>query len=611
MGFEHILVERSGDFATITMNRPQRRNALSLDHMRELIRAFSEAGDSNALGIVLAGNGPVFCAGHDFADVAEADLSAVRALLVTCTELMTLMQQVPQPVVARVHSLATAAGCQLVASADLAVASEEAGFAAPGGKGGWFCHTPMVAIARNVGRKRAAELALSGDVIDAQTALDWGLVNKVVPAAQLDSAVQDMLERVTRGSAESKGIGKQALYAQIDLDQPKAYAYAIEVMAATSQLPDAREGMHAFLEKRKPQWRPSEPRRTMRALRPAARRVGHGACPDGRRRGPGPRERPGDERRHRRGADRPCRWPGRPLRRAAGRRPVQHRQDHRPAGRRARVPWPPVGGPVRPAAADSLGTDGVTLAVPEPARLPTTLALVDVDAAGLPRYRFYLDATSAPALDYPALARALPAGVTALHAGSLALAAEPIATSIDRLIAADLPPGTLLMIDPNCRPRRSPTGTAYLARLSRILRRADVVKVSVEDLDYLAPAPRPRTRPPRLLGQGPALVLLTDGPHPARAFLRGRGGQRRGAAGAGGGHRRRRDAFGGAFLAWWSASWADPVRPLRRPAPVRGALQAAAEVAALTCTRVGAEPPWLAEVRDRPGCDGPTVRRYP
>ena len=255
MEFEHILVERSGDFATVTMNRPRRRNALSQEHMRELIRAFSELGDSDALGIVLAGNGPVFSSGHDFADVVDADLSAVRALLVTCTELMTLIQQVPQPVVARVHGLATAAGCQLVASADLAMASEDAGFAAPGGKGGWFCHTPMVAIARNVGRKRAAELALSGDIVDAPTALDWGLVNQVVPAARLDSAVQDLLERVTRGSAESKGIGKQSLYAQIDLDQAKAYAYAVEVMAATSQLPDAREGMRAFLEKRKPQWR--------------------------------------------------------------------------------------------------------------------------------------------------------------------------------------------------------------------------------------------------------------------------------------------------------------------------------------------------------------------
>ncbi len=255
MGYEHVLVDRSGDFATITMNRPARRNALSAAHMRELIAAFTDVGGSDALGIVLAGNGPVFCAGHDFADVVDADLAAVRALLTTCTELMTLIQQVPQPVVARVHGLATAAGCQLVAAADLAVASADAGFAAPGGKGGWFCHTPMVAIARNVGRKRAAEMALSGDTIDARTALEWGLVNRVVPESQLDSATADLIERVTRGSAESKGIGKQALYAQIDLDQPKAYAYAVEVMAATSQLPDAREGMRAFLDKRKPSWR--------------------------------------------------------------------------------------------------------------------------------------------------------------------------------------------------------------------------------------------------------------------------------------------------------------------------------------------------------------------
>jgi enoyl-CoA hydratase/carnithine racemase len=259
MGFEHILVERSGDFATVTMNRPQRRNALSLAHMRELINAFGDLGGSDVLGIVLAGSGPVFSAGHDLSEVVAGDLPQLRSLLTTCTELMTLMQQVPQPVVARVHGLATAAGCQLVASADLAVASEDAGFAAPGGKGGWFCHTPMVAIARNVGRKRAAELAMSGDVIDARTALDWGLVNRVVPAAQLDSAVQDLLDRVTKGSAESKGIGKQALYAQIDLDQPKAYAYAIEVMAATSQLPEAQEWMRAFLEKRKPNWERGRP----------------------------------------------------------------------------------------------------------------------------------------------------------------------------------------------------------------------------------------------------------------------------------------------------------------------------------------------------------------
>jgi enoyl-CoA hydratase/carnithine racemase len=142
-----------------------------------------------------------------------------------------------------------------VASADLAVAAESAGFCLPGGKGGWFCHTPLVAVARTVGRKRAMEMALSGDVVDAATAADWGLVNRVVPDAQLDSAVQDLLERVTRGSAESKALGKRTFYEQVDLDQPKAYAHAVSVMASASQLPDAREGMRAFLDKRKPAWR--------------------------------------------------------------------------------------------------------------------------------------------------------------------------------------------------------------------------------------------------------------------------------------------------------------------------------------------------------------------
>ena len=252
MEFEHILVQRSGDFATVTMNRPQRRNALSLEHMRELIAAFRELDGSHALGIVLAGEGPVFCAGHDFADMVHADLPAMRELLGVCTELMTALQSIPQPVLARVHGLATAAGCQLVATADLAVASEEAGFAIPGGKGGWFCHTPLVAVARALPRKRALEMAFTGDVIDAHTAAAWGLVNAVVPAAELDAACLDLLRRATRGSRHAKGLGKQGFYAQVDLDQPKAYAYAIELMASSSQTPDAREGMAAFLEKRPP-----------------------------------------------------------------------------------------------------------------------------------------------------------------------------------------------------------------------------------------------------------------------------------------------------------------------------------------------------------------------
>jgi enoyl-CoA hydratase/carnithine racemase len=249
-----VLVDRAGDVATITMNRPDRRNALSLDMLNALIDAFREVGGSDALGVVLAATGPVFSAGHDFRDVAGAEHAAVRRLLQTCTELMELVQQIPQPVVARVHALATAAGFQLVASCDLAVAAESAGFAAPGGKGGWFCHTPMVAIARNVGRKRAFEIAFSGDVIDARTAYEWGLVNRVVADADLDAAVDDLMGKVTRGSAQSKGMGKQALYAQIDRDQRAAYDYAVEVMAATSQIDDAQEGIRAFLDKRPPKW---------------------------------------------------------------------------------------------------------------------------------------------------------------------------------------------------------------------------------------------------------------------------------------------------------------------------------------------------------------------
>jgi enoyl-CoA hydratase/carnithine racemase len=254
MEFEHIGVERDGPFATITMNRPSRRNALSGAHMRELIDGFTRVGGSDAAGIILAGAGPVFSAGHDFADVAKADLMAARRLLLTCTELMNLIQSVPQPVIARVHGLATAAGCQLVAACDLAVAAESAAFAAPGGKGGWFCHTPMVAIARNVGRKRAAELALTGDAISARRALDWGLVNAVAADGELDDAVLALLTRATRGSRESKGIGKTTLYAQLDLGQADAYRLAVEVMAATSQTDAAREGIAAFLEKRPPSW---------------------------------------------------------------------------------------------------------------------------------------------------------------------------------------------------------------------------------------------------------------------------------------------------------------------------------------------------------------------
>ncbi len=253
-----VLVDRFGGEAivTVTLNNPSKRNALSMSMMRALIDALHEASDHDgARGIILAANGPVFSAGHDFADMAGADLPFLRKLLFTCTELMTLVQQLPQPVLAKVHALATAAGCQLVAACDLAISADSAHFALPGGKGGLFCTTPLVAVARNIGRKRALEMAMTGDPIDAATAADWGLINRAVSSDALDDACADLLRRATRGSAFAKSIGKAAFYAQVDLDQPKAYAYAIEVMAANAAGPDGQEGVASFLEKRPPVWK--------------------------------------------------------------------------------------------------------------------------------------------------------------------------------------------------------------------------------------------------------------------------------------------------------------------------------------------------------------------
>src|SRR5579884_2072000 len=247
-------IERHGDTVRITMTRPQRRNALSAEHLAELRDAFAEAGRTDATGIVLGAEGPVFSAGHDFADVAARDLAGVRQLIMLCTEVMRTIQAVPQVVVARVHALATAAGCQLVASCDLAVAAESAGFALPGGKGGWFCHTPAVPVARSIGRKRLMERAWTGDVVDARTAAEGGLVNRTVPDTELDTAVDDLLARATRGSRTSKALGKRTLYAQLDRPEADAYGIALEAMASASQTASAKEGMAAFLAKRPPAW---------------------------------------------------------------------------------------------------------------------------------------------------------------------------------------------------------------------------------------------------------------------------------------------------------------------------------------------------------------------
>ena len=255
MEYRNLLYERDGANVTITLNRPERRNCLSSELLGELDDALRATGANNEVaGIVLAASGPVFSSGHDLAEMAAMGEAELHELFTLCTSAMTAMAEIPQVVVAKVHALATAAGAQLAASADLIVASEQAAFATPGGKGGLFCHTPMVAVARPLGRKRAVELALTGDTIDAATALEWGLVNRVVPAEELDAATMDLLGRATRGSRYAKGVGKQTLYAQMDMPVGDAYKLAIDVMAANAARGDGSEWPKAFIGKRRPVW---------------------------------------------------------------------------------------------------------------------------------------------------------------------------------------------------------------------------------------------------------------------------------------------------------------------------------------------------------------------
>jgi enoyl-CoA hydratase/carnithine racemase len=244
--------EEADGFAVVTMRRPAQRNALSEEHLRELLHAFETVGASAARGAVLAAEGNVFSAGHDFGDMDGRDLSGMRRLLQVCAEVMKTVQSIPQPVIAQVEGLATAAGCQLVATCDLAVCGVLWWFPVPGGRGGWFCTTPGVALARAVGRKKALEMLLTGDAIDAEAALASGLVNRVVPDAEVAAATRELLRRATRGSTISKALGKHAFYRQVDMELSQAYEYASEVMAAASLTEDAREGLRAFLEKRKP-----------------------------------------------------------------------------------------------------------------------------------------------------------------------------------------------------------------------------------------------------------------------------------------------------------------------------------------------------------------------
>lgn len=255
MSSQTITVSFDKPLATICLNRPEKRNALSLLCMRELIEVFESIGRTPEIrAVILAAAGKAFSSGHDLSEMTGRTLPEYRELFDVCTELMHKIQSIPQPVIAQVQGIATAAGCQLVATCDLAIASEEASFATPGVKIGLFCSTPMVAVSRAIGRKRALEMLLTGARIDASTAADWGLVNRTVPATLLSEEVRKLALSCAEASSLTVAIGKQAFYAQIDLDQPKAYAYAKEIMAMNSIAADAQEGISSFLEKRAPCW---------------------------------------------------------------------------------------------------------------------------------------------------------------------------------------------------------------------------------------------------------------------------------------------------------------------------------------------------------------------
>lgn len=250
-----VAVERVGATAVVTMVRAERRNALSVEMMRALIASLEQLdADAGVRAVIIAGDGAAFSAGHDLRELRGRDEAAYDEIFDTCVELMSRVQSIRQPVIAEVATVATAAGCQLVATCDLAVASTSARFATPGVRIGLFCSTPMVALSRAIGRKRAMEMLLTGDFIDAQTAQAWGLVNRAVPPERLHGETLALARKIGTASRTVVGIGKAAFYRQIDLDQAAAYAFTKGVMTQNALEADAQEGIGAFLEKRSPIW---------------------------------------------------------------------------------------------------------------------------------------------------------------------------------------------------------------------------------------------------------------------------------------------------------------------------------------------------------------------
>ena len=256
VALDHLLVEDALPAVLVTLNRPQQRNALSTPLMQELTEVLErQSARPEVRAIVLRASGPAFSAGHDLKELLDRSLEEERAIFGACTRMMQTIQQIPQPVIAAVQGIATAAGCQLVATCDLAVASEKATFATPGVKIGLFCSTPMVALARSIGRKSALEMLLTGDPISAEEATRLGLINRAVPAGSLEAEVRSLAERIAAASPFVVGIGKQAFYRQIDVGQDEAYELMSETMSENAMTCDAQEGMSAFLEKRTPTWR--------------------------------------------------------------------------------------------------------------------------------------------------------------------------------------------------------------------------------------------------------------------------------------------------------------------------------------------------------------------
>ena len=251
-----LLRDDADGIATLTLNRPDQRNALSVGLMSALERALDQiAGDASVKIVILAAAGPAFCAGHDLREIrSDPRREAYEALFAQCSRLMLKLVRLAKPVIAQVQGVATAAGCQLVASCDLAVAADGARFATPGVNIGLFCSTPMVALSRNVARKQAMEMLLTGDMIPADRAREIGLINRVVPAADLTAATRDLARQIAAKSPLTVAIGKEAFYKQAELDLDAAYAYASDVMTRNMLARDAAEGIDAFLAKRAPQW---------------------------------------------------------------------------------------------------------------------------------------------------------------------------------------------------------------------------------------------------------------------------------------------------------------------------------------------------------------------